>query len=256
MTTGSSGSPGRSDDMLKVGGIWVSPAEIEHLLMEHPAVQACGVTGRRGSGSVNQTRRTRRAPAPARPDAELVAALQQLARQRLSEYKRPRWFEFVDALPLTATGKVQRFKLRLPHAIRQLNGCLKSIPAASIAMASGGRLEAARRCFGRNPTRATATAVSMTGGTRTFADWMDRLVLLQLAAESAPHCLLHERIRASGLAQACSPDYCRRGTEPCIHHASCSPASRCQEPMDDLVDAIRTVLDGGTVGQTCCFSRR
>ena len=60
----------------------------------------------------------------------------------------------------------------------------------------------------------------------------DRLVLLQLAVESAPHCLLHERIRASGLTQACSPDYCRRGTEPCIHHASCSPTSRCQEPMD------------------------
>lgn len=81
------------------------------------------------------------------------------------------------------------------------------------------------------PTRATATAVSMTGGTRTFCR-LDRLVLLQLAVESAPHCLLHERIRASGLTQPCSPDYCRRGTEPCIHHASCSPTSRCQEPMD------------------------
>ena len=92
--------------------------------------------------------------------SELVAELQQFARQRLAEYKRPRWMEFVDALPMTATGKVQRFKLQIAHAFRQLSGCLKSIPAASIAMASGGRLEAARRCFGRNPTRATATAVS------------------------------------------------------------------------------------------------
>jgi 2-aminobenzoate-CoA ligase len=54
-----------------------------------------------------------RRDAPSRePGAELVTELQQFARQRLAEYKRPRWIEFVDALPMTATGKVQRFKLR------------------------------------------------------------------------------------------------------------------------------------------------
>ena len=46
------------------------------------------------------------------PTPELAAELQQFARTRLAEYKRPRWVEFVDALPTTATGKVQRFKLR------------------------------------------------------------------------------------------------------------------------------------------------
>jgi acyl-coenzyme A synthetase/AMP-(fatty) acid ligase len=103
---------GRSDDMLKVGGIWVSPAEVEHLLLEHPAVQACGVTGREDQdGLVKPV-----AHVVPRPGHEagpgLAAELQQFARQRLAEYKRPRWIEFVDALPLTATGKVQRFKLR------------------------------------------------------------------------------------------------------------------------------------------------
>ena len=103
---------GRSDDMLKVGGIWVSPAEVEHLLLEHPAVQACGVTGREdGDGLIKPVAHV--VPHAGRePGAELVAELQQFARQRLAEYKRPRWIEFVDELPLTATGKIQRFKLR------------------------------------------------------------------------------------------------------------------------------------------------
>lgn len=103
---------GRSDDMLKVGGIWVSPAEVEHLLLEHPAVQACAVTGREDrDGLVKPVAHVvlREGIASA---AGLGGELQQFARQRLAEYKRPRWIEFVDALPVTATGKIQRFKLR------------------------------------------------------------------------------------------------------------------------------------------------
>jgi acyl-coenzyme A synthetase/AMP-(fatty) acid ligase len=50
--------------------------------------------------------------AGATPGPDLGGELQQFARQRLAEYKRPRWIEFVDALPVTATGKIQRFKLR------------------------------------------------------------------------------------------------------------------------------------------------
>jgi benzoate-CoA ligase len=103
---------GRSDDMLKVGGIWVSPAEVEHVLLEHPAVQACGITGREdGDGLIKPVAHVvLRSGISAGP--ELVVELQRFARQRLAEYKRPRWIEFVDALPVTATGKVQRFKLR------------------------------------------------------------------------------------------------------------------------------------------------
>jgi benzoate-CoA ligase family protein len=107
---------GRSDDMLKVGGLWVSPAEVEHRLLEHPAVQACGVTGREDKdGLVKPVAHV--VPCPGvTAGTDLALELQQFARQHLAEYKRPRWIEFVDALPMTATGKVQRFKLRARKA--------------------------------------------------------------------------------------------------------------------------------------------
>jgi len=109
---------GRSDDMLKVGGIWVSPAEVEHLLLEHPAVQSCAVTGREDrDGLVKPVAHIVLREGTA-AGHELGGELQQFARQRLAEYKRPRWIEFVDALPVTATGKIQRFKLRQPSSKR------------------------------------------------------------------------------------------------------------------------------------------
>jgi benzoate-CoA ligase family protein len=103
---------GRSDDMLKVGGMWVSPAEVEHTLLEHPAVLACGVVGHADhDGLIKPLAYV--VPRPgAMPTPELASQLQQFARDRLAEYKRPRRVEFVDALPTTATGKIQRFKLR------------------------------------------------------------------------------------------------------------------------------------------------
>jgi benzoate-CoA ligase len=103
---------GRSDDMLKVGGIWVSPAELEHTLLEHQAVLACGVVGRADRDGLIKPLACVVTRAGVEPTPELAAELQQFARTRLAEYKRPRWVEFVDALPTTATGKVQRFKLR------------------------------------------------------------------------------------------------------------------------------------------------
>jgi benzoate-CoA ligase len=103
---------GRSDDMLKVGGIWVSPAELEHTLVEHPAVHACGVTGRADHDGLIKPLAYVVVREGIRVSADLAAELQQFARTRLADYKRPRWIEFVDALPTTATGKVQRFKLR------------------------------------------------------------------------------------------------------------------------------------------------
>jgi benzoate-CoA ligase len=103
---------GRSDDMLKVGGLWVSPAELEHTLLEHPAVLSCGVVGRPDHDGLIKPLAfvVPRPGVSATPG--LATELQQFARTRLAEYKRPRWVEFVDALPTTATGKVQRFKLR------------------------------------------------------------------------------------------------------------------------------------------------
>ncbi len=103
---------GRSDDMLKVGGLWVSPAELEHALLEHPAVLSCGVVGRPDGDGLMKPLAYVVPQAGVSATPELVSELQQFVRTRLAEYKRPRWVEFVDALPTTATGKVQRFKLR------------------------------------------------------------------------------------------------------------------------------------------------
>ena len=103
---------GRSDDMLKVGGIWVSPAELEHTLLEHPSVFACGVVGRADQDGLIKPLAYVVPRTGTEGTAELAAELKQFARTRLAEYKRPRWVEFVEALPTTATGKIQRFKLR------------------------------------------------------------------------------------------------------------------------------------------------
>lgn len=103
---------GRTDDMLKAGGIWVSPVEIENVLIDHDAVQECAVVGRVDGDGLSKPFAyvVLRAQASASP--ELAAALQQFVRERLADYKRPRGVEFVAELPKTATGKLQRFKLR------------------------------------------------------------------------------------------------------------------------------------------------
>jgi benzoate-CoA ligase len=103
---------GRSDDMLKVGGLWVSPVEVENALVEHPAVQECGVVGRDDRDGLTKPAafvvlRSGQQPTPA-----LASELQQFVRERLAEYKRPRWVEFLPELPKTATGKIQRYRLR------------------------------------------------------------------------------------------------------------------------------------------------
>lgn len=103
---------GRSDDMLKCSGVWVSPVEIESVLVEHPAVLEAAVVGREDHDQL---------PKPAAcvvlkngmvPTPELARELQEFVVSRLPVFKRPRWVEFVDDLPKTATGKLQRYKLR------------------------------------------------------------------------------------------------------------------------------------------------
>jgi benzoate-CoA ligase family protein len=103
---------GRSDDMLKVGGRWVSPAEVEGRLVEHPAVLEAGVVGRAdGDGLVHpQAFVVLRSGVTASP--ALAAELTAFARAGIAGYKAPRWIEFVTDLPKTATGKIQRFRLR------------------------------------------------------------------------------------------------------------------------------------------------
>ena len=103
---------GRSDDMLKVGGIWVSPVEVENTLIEHPAVHECGVGARADRDGLIKPYAFVVLRAEVARTPELAAELQQFVRSRLAEYKRPRWVEFIDELPKTATGKLQRYKLR------------------------------------------------------------------------------------------------------------------------------------------------
>ena len=100
---------GRVDDMLRVGGEWVSPAEVEGVLIEHETVLEAAIVGQLDDQGV------------LRPVAFVVSASEGEAtadvltahcRDRLAGYKRPKRYEFVDGLPKTATGKIQRFKLR------------------------------------------------------------------------------------------------------------------------------------------------
>jgi len=103
---------GRGDDMLKVGGIWVSPIEVENALIEHPAVLEAGVVGRQDQDRLVKPLAYVVCAAGHAPSTDLARELQDFVRGRLAEYKRPRWVEFVEELPKTGTGKTQRFKLR------------------------------------------------------------------------------------------------------------------------------------------------
>jgi len=103
---------GRSDDMMKVGGLWVSPVEVENALVEHAAVQECGVAAREDRDALVKPAAFVVLRAGVEPTPALADELKAFVRARLAEYKRPRWVEFVSELPKTATGKIQRFKLR------------------------------------------------------------------------------------------------------------------------------------------------
>jgi benzoate-CoA ligase len=103
---------GRSDDMLKVSGIYVSPIEVESALITHEAVLEAAVVGREDADRLTKPAayivlKPGRAGSP-----ELEEQLKAHVKSMLAPHKYPRWFEFVPELPKTATGKIQRFKLR------------------------------------------------------------------------------------------------------------------------------------------------
>ena len=103
---------GRSDDMLKVSGQWVSPAEVEAALMEHPAVLECGVVGMKDQDELLKPKAFILLKPGHTGGDGLADELRAFVKGRITPYKYPRWIEFVDELPKTATGKIQRFKLR------------------------------------------------------------------------------------------------------------------------------------------------
>jgi benzoate-CoA ligase family protein len=106
---------GRADDMLRVGGIWVSPAEVESAIASHDAVLECAVVGHADPEKMIKPKAfIVLRDASSRDRAGLVDDLRAHVKERLAHFKCPRWFEFVSELPKTSTGKIQRFRLRQP----------------------------------------------------------------------------------------------------------------------------------------------
>jgi benzoate-CoA ligase family protein len=103
---------GRSDDMLKVGGIWCSPVEVESRLIEHPKVLEAAVVGRADDDQLIKPEAYIVLKDPGAASDALAQELLEHCQSGLARYKYPRWVHFVDELPKTATGKIQRFKLR------------------------------------------------------------------------------------------------------------------------------------------------
>ena len=102
---------GRSDDMFKVSGIWVSPFEVESALITHPAVLEAAVVPEADPDGLLKPK----AFVVLRPGAntdDLHEALKEYVKQKIGVWKYPRWIDVVESLPKTATGKIQRFKLR------------------------------------------------------------------------------------------------------------------------------------------------
>ena len=102
---------GRSDELIKVGGIWVAPSEVEHCLISHPDVVECAVVGYE-DGGLTLTRAYVVLRAGVAGSDELAAALQEHVRARLSPHKYPRDVRFVGELPKTPSGKIDRKALR------------------------------------------------------------------------------------------------------------------------------------------------
>ncbi len=105
---------GRSDDMLKVSGIWVSPFEVEEALIGHAAVLEAAVVGHPDPEGLIKPKAfvVLQQSAPRDDPDALCEALQSHVKEQIGVWKYPRWIEFCDNLPKTATGKIQRYKLR------------------------------------------------------------------------------------------------------------------------------------------------
>jgi len=103
---------GRADDMLKVSGMYVSPFEVEAALLSHPDVLEAAVVGWGDEQKLIKPKAFVVLKSPDNASDALVRGLQEHVKAKLAPYKYPRWIEFRKDLPKTATGKIQRFKLR------------------------------------------------------------------------------------------------------------------------------------------------
>lgn len=103
---------GRADDMLRVGGIWVSPAEVEGVIAQHGNVLECAVIGTSDEENMIKPKAFVVPRERVANTDSFVADLRAFVRERLAHVKCPRWFAVVEELPKTSTGKIQRFRLR------------------------------------------------------------------------------------------------------------------------------------------------
>ncbi len=105
---------GRTDEMLKVSGVWVSPFEVEEALISHPAVLEAAVIGVQDRDGLTKPKAfvVLQDAAKDQDQATVQELLKTHVKERIGVWKYPRWVEFADSLPKTATGKIQRFRLR------------------------------------------------------------------------------------------------------------------------------------------------
>ena len=103
---------GRTDDMLKVGGQWVSPFEVESALLAHPGVLEAAVVGQDDEQGLVKPKAFVVVREGIEAGEPLADELKEFVKGRLAPFKFPRWIELSESLPKTATGKIQRFKLR------------------------------------------------------------------------------------------------------------------------------------------------
>jgi benzoate-CoA ligase len=98
--------------MLKVGGIWVSPIEVEDALLTHPAVLQAAVVARKDENDLIKPKAFILLKEGFSASDDLAKEIQLHVKRAIAPYKFPRWIEFIKEMPMTATGKIQRYKLR------------------------------------------------------------------------------------------------------------------------------------------------
>ena len=103
---------GRTDDMFKVSGIWVSPFEVESALISHPAVLEAAVVPKEDRDGLIKPRAIVVLKPGAVADEAMLGSLKEHVKVKAGAWKYPRWIEVIDTLPKTASGKIQRYKLR------------------------------------------------------------------------------------------------------------------------------------------------
>lgn len=103
---------GRSDDMLRVGGKWLAPQEVENTLDQHPAVVESAVVGCQDKDDLVKPYAFIVLSPGIKPSAELEEDIKQFVKDRIATYKYPRWIEFSDSIPKTSNSRIQRYVLQ------------------------------------------------------------------------------------------------------------------------------------------------